>query len=124
MTIQLKAAAWLAGLVLALGACGGHEPESSSAAPTATSAESTTSTTSTTSTESTTSSEGSEKVSANDASEEEIAAALEAKGVPEAERWAHEVAEYAPTPPTSRTCPSCATNWRSTTRAPAWSTRS
>jgi hypothetical protein len=37
-------------------------------------------------------------VSANDASEAEIAAALAAAGVPNAERWAREVTEYRPYP--------------------------
>ncbi|MDT5279061.1 MAG: hypothetical protein QOJ20_256 [Mycobacterium sp.] len=39
-----------------------------------------------------------EKVSANTASENEIAAALKAAGVSNAERWAHEVVEYRPYP--------------------------
>jgi hypothetical protein len=38
------------------------------------------------------------KVSANTASEAEIAAALTAAGVPNAERWAREVTEYRPYP--------------------------
>ena len=38
------------------------------------------------------------KVSANDASAEEIAAALEAAGVTNASRWAREIAEYRPYP--------------------------
>jgi hypothetical protein len=38
------------------------------------------------------------KISANTASEAEIAAALEAAGVPNAARWAREVAEYRPYP--------------------------
>ncbi len=38
------------------------------------------------------------KVSANDASTEEIAAALEAAGVTNATRWAREIAEYRPYP--------------------------
>jgi hypothetical protein len=38
------------------------------------------------------------KVSANTASEAEIAAALEAAGVPNAARWAREVTEYRPYP--------------------------
>ena len=36
------------------------------------------------------------KVNANDASVEELAAAFEAAGIPNAERWAHEVEEYRP----------------------------
>ena len=36
------------------------------------------------------------KVSANDATEEELTAAFEAAGIPNAERWAKEVAEYRP----------------------------
>jgi hypothetical protein len=39
------------------------------------------------------------KVSANTASVEDIAAALDAAGVTNAERWAHEVEEYRPYPP-------------------------
>ncbi|BDY30831.1 hypothetical protein [Mycolicibacterium mageritense] len=38
------------------------------------------------------------KVSANNASQDEIAAALDAAGVKNAERWAHEVVEYRPYP--------------------------
>jgi hypothetical protein len=38
------------------------------------------------------------KVSANTASEEQIAAALEAAGVTNADRWAEEVVEYRPYP--------------------------
>lgn len=40
-----------------------------------------------------------EKASANTASEEDIAQALESAGVNNAERWAHEVVEYRPYPP-------------------------
>lgn len=39
-----------------------------------------------------------ETVSANDASVEELAAAFEAAGIPNAEQWAHEVEEYRPYP--------------------------
>ena len=39
------------------------------------------------------------KVSANTASEDEIAAALASAGVPNAKRWAEEVVEYRPYPP-------------------------
>src|SRR5512134_1889203 len=39
------------------------------------------------------------KVSANTASEDEIAAALASAGVPNAKRWAKEVIEYRPYPP-------------------------
>ena len=38
------------------------------------------------------------KVSANTASQDEVAAALEAAGVPSAARWAREVVEYRPYP--------------------------
>ncbi|GAA1255649.1 hypothetical protein GCM10009609_18580 [Pseudonocardia aurantiaca] len=37
-------------------------------------------------------------MSANTASEEEIAAALESAGVSNAQKWAHEVVEYRPYP--------------------------
>ena len=40
-----------------------------------------------------------EKVSANTATVDDIAAALDAAGVPNADRWAHEVEEYRPYPP-------------------------
>src|SRR5512134_2660735 len=40
-----------------------------------------------------------QKVSANTASENEIAAALASAGVPNAKRWAEEVVEYRPYPP-------------------------
>jgi hypothetical protein len=39
-----------------------------------------------------------QKVSANDATETQIGAALRAAGVPNAERWADEVVEYRPYP--------------------------
>jgi hypothetical protein len=39
-----------------------------------------------------------EKVSANDATEDEIAGAFEAAGVPNAKKWADEVVEYRPYP--------------------------
>jgi hypothetical protein len=43
------------------------------------------------------------KVSANAASQAEIAAALAAAGVPDADRWAREVTEYRPYPANDRT---------------------
>lgn len=49
-----------------------------------------------TSSTTTTSSSSDERVNANTASESEIAAALQAVGVPNAQRWAREVAEYRP----------------------------
>jgi hypothetical protein len=72
-------------LTLGLGACGG-----STATPSATDS-------ATNGAPSSTTSVGT-KVSANTASEDEIAAALENAGVSNPERWAEEVVEYRPYP--------------------------
>lgn len=74
---------------LALGACGADDSSSSPASTTATTAATTGATT-----DPSTSSSG--QVSANDASRDEIAAALTAAGVDNADRWAGEVVEYRP----------------------------
>jgi hypothetical protein len=50
------------------------------------------------------------KVSANTASEAEIAAALTSAGVPNAKRWAKEVVEYRPYPPNDRNLTKLRTN--------------
>lgn len=83
---------------LVLAACGGSSGSEGSA-----DVDATTSTTvaaasdaSTTTAASGSSGASVEKVSANDASQEEIAAALDAAGVPNADRWAREVTEYRP----------------------------
>lgn len=74
---------------LTLAACGSSGgSDSSSAKATTTAASSDASTTAAGSTAG--------KVSANDASQEEIAAALTAAGVDNADRWADEVVEYRP----------------------------
>lgn len=74
-------------LALSLAACSGS---GATAAPTTT-------TSSAASTPAATAS-GAAKVSANTASESEVAAALAAAGVPNADRWAREVTEYRPYP--------------------------
>jgi hypothetical protein len=84
--IGLTAAAIL--LAAACTAAGGATPASTAADPTAAPAAS--ASTSADSGSSTT------QVSANSASESEVAAALAAAGVPNAERWAREVVEYRP----------------------------
>jgi DNA uptake protein ComE-like DNA-binding protein len=86
---------WICGVTLmglTLAACGGATTSSDSspspsAAPTTVSAP-----------PGGTAAPAAEKVSANTASENEIAAALKAAGVSNAERWAHEVVEYRPYP--------------------------
>ena len=69
-------------------ACGGSS-DSSSSGPTTTAASDA---------PATAGSSSSGKVSANEASTEEIAAALQAAGVDNADRWADEVTEYRPYP--------------------------
>jgi DNA uptake protein ComE-like DNA-binding protein len=89
-TIRLATVCAGGALVLALAGCGGGGSTTSGgtapAAP-ATSAAATGSAPT-----------GAGKVSANTASEEEIAAALERAGVSNAEKWAEEVVEYRPYP--------------------------
>jgi ABC-type enterochelin transport system substrate-binding protein len=82
-----------AALALALTACGGDDSADTTAASTTTSAATGGSTTSTVA-----DATGSKTVDANTASVAEIAAALEANGVDNADRWAREVEEYRPYP--------------------------
>jgi competence protein ComEA len=86
-TISARLTTGCAATLLALGlaACGGSTTSSSATAS------------ATSGTSSATISAGT-KVSANTASEEEIAAALESAGVSNPERWAEEVVEYRPYP--------------------------
>jgi DNA uptake protein ComE-like DNA-binding protein len=79
-------------LALGLAACGG-----STTTPSTTTAPTSSSGSATSGTSSATDSAGT-KVSANTASEEEIAAALKNAGVSNPERWAEEVVEYRPYP--------------------------
>ena len=74
---------------LALASCGGSSGSDSSGDSSAPSATSTTTVTGSTE-------PAPAKVSANDASVDEITAALDAVGVANADRWAHEVEEYRP----------------------------
>lgn len=87
---------------LSLAACGGDDDESdvnSAPPPAVTSAPSgTTEPTPTSSASATPSASPMQKVSANDATEDEIAAALAAAGVPNPAKWADEVVEYRPYP--------------------------
>jgi hypothetical protein len=88
-------------LALGLAACGGSTTTPSSTAPAAppapTSGAATGSPTNGSGTDSASTSAGT-KVSANTASEDEIAAALTNAGVSNPERWAEEVVEYRPYP--------------------------
>ncbi|GAA4852850.1 hypothetical protein GCM10023201_52490 [Actinomycetospora corticicola] len=81
-----------AALVLALAGCGGGDSETSAsssapAAPAATSA-----------TSASAAPAGGQKISANNASEDELAQRFEQAGIPNAEKWADEVVEYRPYP--------------------------
>ncbi|MCD2191122.1 hypothetical protein [Actinomycetospora soli] len=87
-----------AALALALAGCSGGGSE----APASSSATSTPASTSATSAGSATSASaaptGGPKVSANNASEDELAQRFEQAGIPNAEKWADEVVEYRPYP--------------------------
>lgn len=91
MTVICAVAAATFGVV----GCGGST--SSTAEPATTSAAATSATATTTSAEQAPTAAPS-KVSANTASEDEIASALEGAGVSNPERWAEEVVEYRPYP--------------------------
>jgi len=75
---------------LVLGACGGDDDASSAPSDT------TVTTVADGSADSSTTTAATGKVSANEASRDEIAAALTAAGVANADRWAGEVVEYRP----------------------------
>ena len=100
--LPLSAAALAA--TLALAGCGASSASSSAA--TAAAASSTSTSVAPTPSDSDPASSGAtsttsgstRKVNANEANEDEIAAALSAAGVPNADRWAREVAEYRPYP--------------------------
>jgi hypothetical protein len=83
-------------LVLVLPACGGSTSTPGGTAPSTVIAP--TSTNSDTAGATTSPTASSTKVSANTASEDEIAAALASAGVSNPERWAEEVVEYRPYP--------------------------
>lgn len=91
--VQRTAPAAVAVLAMgALGACGGDEDPQVSQSPTST-------TVTTAAPDDTAADEGSSDsatVDANTASVDEMAAAFDAAGVPNAERWAREVEEYRP----------------------------
>jgi hypothetical protein len=78
-TPRLAAACAAGVLALGLAGCGGSTSTPSSTAPSAPAS-------------------ATSKVSANTASEDEIATALESAGVSNSERWAEEVVEYRPYP--------------------------
>ena len=92
-TPRLFAAAAACALALGLAACGSGSTPSGSAPSAATAAPTTSS-----GAIGTAPAASAEKVSANTASESEIAAALESAGVSNSERWAEEVVEYRPYP--------------------------
>ena len=102
-TTRLLTACITAALALGLAACGGAAtpPASTAPASSAAAAEPTDSADDSATAdddEADTAAAGA-KVSANTASEDEIAAALETAGVSNAGRWAEEVVEYRPYPP-------------------------
>jgi hypothetical protein len=86
VTERLASTCVAAVLALSLAACGGSTTTPTVSAPAATGAPTSNSTT------------AGSKVSANTASEEEVAAALESAGVTNSQRWAKEVVEYRPYP--------------------------
>jgi hypothetical protein len=87
-------------LALALAACGGSTTTPNATAPSATAAStgSSNATDSATNGNSSVTTSAGTRVSANNASEAEIAAALKNAGVSNPERWAEEVVEYRPYP--------------------------
>ncbi len=87
MRLPLKLAALTVAAVLGLSGCGGDDDDAATATTAAGERNETGSTV-----------PAGTKVSANDATEDEIAAALEAAGVPNASKWADEVVEYRPYP--------------------------
>ena len=98
---RLATACAAGALAIGLAGCGGSTPPAGGAAPAAPAAP--TSSASATSADATDAADAGDsgsatKVSANTASEDEIAAALESAGVKNAERWAEEVVEYRPYP--------------------------
>ena len=99
-TARLAGTAVAMALTLGLAACGGSTTTPSATAPSAATAPTSSApdTGSTSEDDDATVSAG-QKVSANTASEDEIAAALGSAGVSNPERWAEEVVEYRPYPP-------------------------
>ena len=100
-TTRLLTACVTAALALGLTACGGAAtPATTAPASSAAAAEPTDSAddSATADDDADTAAAGA-RVSANTASEDEIAAALETAGVNNADRWAEEVVEYRPYPP-------------------------
>jgi hypothetical protein len=91
-TSRLAASCAAAVLALGLAACGGSTTSSGSPAPAAAGP------TNSPGAQSSGPASTSAKVSANTASEEEIAAALQRAGVSNADRWAEEAVEYRPYP--------------------------
>ncbi len=91
-TPRLLAAAAACAFALGLAACGSGSAPSGSAPSAATAPTTSSGATGTTTAAS------AEKVSANTASEDEIATALESAGVSNPDRWAEEVVEYRPYP--------------------------
>jgi hypothetical protein len=93
-TARLAAACTAGVLALGLAACGGSTPSGTAPAAPAAPTNSSNATGSTGGA----AAPAASKVSANTASEDEIAAALEGAGVSNPERWAEEVVEYRPYP--------------------------
>ena len=83
---------------IVVGACSGGSAATPSTTPTATASPQSSSAPASTTPAAASSEAAVGKVSANTASQSEIAAALAAAGVPNAERWAREVTEYRPYP--------------------------
>lgn len=86
----LLALAAAAALLPTLAACGSDEPTTAGTTPSTTGVA--------TDSAPTTTAEAAAKVSANDATADELVAALSAAGVPSADRWAREIEEYRPYP--------------------------
>lgn len=100
-TTRLAAACAAGVLALGLAGCGGSTSAPSATAPSAPatgSSPSSSSPSSTTDESTAAAAPAVSKVSANTASEDEIAGALESAGVSNPERWAEEVVEYRPYP--------------------------
>jgi hypothetical protein len=99
-TTRLLATCAAAALALSLAACGGTTAPSTTTAPapSAAAAEPTDSDDDSAAADDGETADARAKVSANTASEDEIASALEAAGVSSADRWAEEVVEYRPYP--------------------------
>jgi hypothetical protein len=97
-TTRLAAGCAVAVLALGLSACGGSTTTTPAAPPASAAAPAAAPSDDDTDTDATDATTSGAKVSANTASEDEIADALDAAGVSNPARWAEEVVEYRPYP--------------------------